>query len=50
MQENDEGPPLGPELEKAVSELLEQVRSEPISPRLRELAGRLAQALEKPRG
>ncbi|HWL57626.1 MAG TPA: hypothetical protein VNQ78_13275 [Paracoccus sp. (in: a-proteobacteria)] len=49
MQEEDEGPGLGPELDKALAELLDQTRREPISPRLRELAERLARALEKAR-
>jgi len=49
MREENEGPGLGPELDKALAELLEQTRKEPISPRLRELAERLAKALDKAR-
>ncbi|WP_167620217.1 hypothetical protein [Paracoccus ravus] len=48
MQKNIEIPELGPELEKALSELIEQTGREPISARLRELAACLAAALERP--
>ncbi|MDS9468885.1 hypothetical protein RGQ15_15065 [Paracoccus sp. MBLB3053] len=47
MHEKDDG--LGPELDKALASLLEQTRNEPVSSGLRELAERLAKALEKPR-
>ncbi|MBD9529872.1 hypothetical protein [Paracoccus sp. PAR01] len=38
--------PQDPELDRALADLLAQTRNEPIPPRLRELADRLAQALE----
>ncbi|MDS9468854.1 hypothetical protein RGQ15_14910 [Paracoccus sp. MBLB3053] len=50
MHEKDNGPTLGPELDKALSELVGRILKEPISPRLRELASQLARALEKPQG
>ncbi|MFG6083961.1 hypothetical protein ACEUZ9_000198 [Paracoccus litorisediminis] len=45
MAGKDDTPRLEPELDKALSELLEQTRKEPLSPRLMELAERLARAL-----
>ena len=47
MQEEDDRPVLEPELKKALAELIDQTRREPISPRLRDLAGQLASALER---
>ena len=45
MAGKDDTPRLEPELDKALSELLEQTRKEPLSPRLMELAERLSRAL-----
>ncbi|MTH62589.1 hypothetical protein [Paracoccus litorisediminis] len=49
MPDKDEAPRLEPELDKALSDLLEQTRKEPLSPRLQELADRLAKALAEAR-
>ncbi|WP_294923386.1 hypothetical protein [uncultured Paracoccus sp.] len=46
---NDNGPAVDPELDKALTALLEQAENEPVSPRLRELAKRLEAALEDAR-
>lgn len=49
MPRDEDGPDLGPELRKALSELLEQTRKEPVSVRLTQLAEELARLLENKR-
>lgn len=49
MANGDGGQRVDPELEKALSELLVQTEKEPISPRLRQLAKRLEEALQNAR-
>ena len=49
MAKDDLGAPLDPELDKALSDLLVQTEKETISPRLRELAQQLEQALQRAR-
>lgn len=49
MANNEQGPFVDPELDRALSELLAQTAKEPISPRLRELAQQLETALRDAR-
>lgn len=49
MTQDKNRPAIDPQLDKALSELLEQAGQEPLSPRLRELAGQLQAALEQAR-
>lgn len=46
MTDDKNRPAIDPQLDKALSELLEQAGQEPISPRLRDLAGQLQAALD----
>lgn len=49
MTQDKDRPVIDPQLDKALSALLEQAGQEPLSPRLRELAGQLQAALHQAR-
>ena len=49
MTDDKNRPAIDPQLDKALSALLEQAGQEPLSPRLRELAGKLQAALDQAR-
>lgn len=49
MAKDEAGAALDPELDKALSELLQQAEKEAISPRLRDLAQQLELALQRAR-
>ncbi|SIT86685.1 hypothetical protein [Pontibaca methylaminivorans] len=47
MNENERIPVIDPEFDRTLSELLAEAETEPVSPRLRELAKRLEDALSQ---
>lgn len=49
MDHGENGPDVDPALDRMLSELLAQAAQEPVSARLRELAGQLEVALEQAR-